>query len=158
MIRKLVLFGWLALLALVVAGGSGYSVVSGSDEISTHLLAALLAFGGLGLVFLCTAFYLLAMGRLVRNVTMEKGLADRWSRDHHPLVLGGVRWSMVGFASILAATLTGYPTHVGHWRAVPHHVLFYGTIALSVLALWRLRAIVTREEHLVRELDSTLEA
>ena len=156
MIRRLIRFGWLALIGLLVAGVTGYFVVSGSDEIPGHLLSSLLAFGCLSLVFLCTLLYLLGMARLVRR-TVTANEVDRSFEDRHrALRRRGRRWALAGLGAVVAVSLTGYPTHLGRWDPQVHHVLFYASLVVSGLSLWRLGPVVRREEELVRELDAAV--
>ena len=157
MIRKLVLFGWLALISLLVAGATGYAVESGSDRIPNHLLAALVAFGTLGLVFLCTTSYLIGMGRLVRDVTRSSGLEPDREARHRRLVRRGAAWSLAALILLVAAAFSGYPTHVGAWEPIVHHVVFWLSILVTVAALWRLGPLVREEEGLVRSVDEELE-
>lgn len=154
MIRRLLQLGWLAMVGLVAAGITGYLVISGSDEIPEHLLSALVAFGCSSLVFLCTLFYLLGMGRIVDRTVRGQGLPTRFAERHRVLRRKGRFWTLVGLLAVVAVSLTGYPTHLGRWEPRLHHLLFYGALLAVGLALWRLGPLVREEEELVQALGA----
>jgi hypothetical protein len=134
--RVLLVLGVFGTVGLVASAAIGYSVTHASDpQMQAHALISLTA--TLVLMFSHTwiVLYLVATGRVMAQGVASAGLDATLLERARRLRLHTLPWLLAAILSLIATFLLGSAAFAGRLLAMLHHVFFYVTLILQIVAM-----------------------
>lgn len=122
MIRSALVLGWLGLLGLAAASGTGYRI-AGDEGVREHMVLALFAAALLLFAELCVVVYAPLTAALVRRTAREAGLPATWAGEQWRLALRAGGTALAAGLLLTATFGAGFPTYSGWWDPPVHHAL-----------------------------------
>jgi len=156
MIKGLMVAGWVGVLLLIAGGSSGFLVKSGGDELTPHIVGAILSSSLLLFFHLCMLIYVNGVYRLIVRSVAEHELGDDWLEIHGSIVIRANLWLVSGLAVLVLAFASGVPVYTGRFGPTPHLVLFVVAAILEVCSLIALKALLDRGEEQLVALDAAV--
>jgi len=156
--RALLIVGSLATVGLLATGVLGYSIPQEfePEQLSSHLLLAVLTSLLLLFSHCWILFYLIGTGKALKEAVAEHGLEPEIAEATKRFKTRSNPWLMLAMMLAMATFVVGGGVAT---QALPnwvHHTLFFATLAAQGWALWVELEVLTANEKLMKSVDRRL--
>jgi hypothetical protein len=156
--RALLIVGALATVGLLATGMLGYVIPQAfePEQLSNHLLMAVLTSLLLLFSHCWILFYLIGTGKALKEAVAEHGLEPEIAEETKRFKTRSNPWLMLAMMLAMATFVVGGGVATKALPAWVHHGLFYVTLVCQVWALWVEFEVLTANAKLMRSVDRRL--
>jgi hypothetical protein len=156
--RALLIVGALATVGLVATGLVGFLIPRAfePEQLSSHLLLAVLTSLLLLFSHCWILFYLIGTGKALKDAVAENGLEPEIAEETKRFKTRSNPWLMLAMMLAMATFVVGGGVATKALPAWVHQALFYGTVVCQVWTLWVEFEVLTANAKLMKSVDRRL--
>jgi hypothetical protein len=153
--RALLIVGWLGTAGWLASGWLGYSMASKND-LSHHMLFALISSFLILFSHCWILFYLVGTGKAVKDAVKEHGLEPELIDETRTFKNRSNPWMMIAMLVVMATFIVGGGVQTGAVGSWVHWTLAYLSIGVQLRTLVIEHQVLASNEKLLRGLDQRL--